>query len=216
MPVTAGEIITDARDLHPAFDGTRNPDGVLRRALRRAHADLWGRVMVIEPDVIRDETAIQALPLGNFAAGFIMPDPFVRILGGRVFANLDELPLSLVPQHQRFAPSRFPAAIEQFGTVYLVGSEADWTDYTGFSVEFVPQAPTAFASNAALIQLPDDAQTALVHALGAFMANRTEDAPNAAPIDRRQFRQDADAERDRFLERIGHRKVVVAQIPELW
>lgn len=216
MPITAGEIIREARELHPAFDPTRNPSGMLRRALTREHADLWGETMKLEPDAIRDETAPEILPLGNFAAGFTLPDPFVRILGGRVFAGLDEWPLVFVPQHQRFSPSRFPAAFEQNGIVYLVGSAADWTPYESFSVEFVPESPTTFATDATLIQLPDHARTPLVWLLGQFMANRTEDGANARPVDTGYFAGRAAQERARYIDRISNRKVIVAQTPEVW
>ena len=70
--LTAGDIITDARDHHTSFEPRANPNRVLLRMLSSYQKVILAKIAQVNPALCASNLFI-TLPLADFAAGVILP-----------------------------------------------------------------------------------------------------------------------------------------------
>ena len=70
--LTVGDVITRARDHHPAFEDRAHPNGTLLRILSNYQRDITAKIARVNPALCASELLI-TLPLEDFGAGVKLP-----------------------------------------------------------------------------------------------------------------------------------------------
>lgn len=172
MAWTVAEAIEETRSLHPAFDPQTTPDSVLRHALNRYHAELYGRLVDQDPHLFATEWEL-TFPLSDFDAGEDLPADWDTTLGGDVLFKESNRTrrLNFVPWGLRHSPgSRYPATILG-GTIYFIGLERDWDLVEKVTIQYVP-LPADLAAQDTEADLPDRAKRVCVERVALTAANR--------------------------------------------
>lgn len=190
MPRLVENIIDEARDQHPAFDPVSQPDGPTYRALARICQSLQERITALDPSMSSVEvTRTYQLPLADFDAGLALGTSRlvtdVVLVDPMTASPQRSYPIVLVSRDQRaYMSARYPRVAWQEGNrLYLGGPSSRWADLTG-TVEVrvvMPFGDTeieALQAPGATLPLPDEAASAAVMALAAFMGRR-----NNPPLD---------------------------------
>jgi len=200
------DLIREARDQHPSFDSRRHPDAVLVRALSQYQRNLIPRI-VRRNRTILTEVIEQTLPLPDFNAGITLPD-FIYPVSVEVETALTGP--GLIPR--RFEVEMVPwqargryhlAAYIRNNTLYLTGSEVDWTGFTKLRFFYVPQVD-AVTGLSSTLSLPNSAEPCLVAFLAALMARRgCRDQAHERP-DAAFFHATWREVEDEFLDEMAH------------
>ena len=211
MTLTCATVINEARDLHPALSETAAPVPIALRLLGRFTREFTEAIAVRVPSFI----AVQAtftLPLASFTAGESLT---TLIPGGwkdltDLFFTWSDPSLTqpvrskFVPWEQRDMPTRLPAHTFMNNVLYLLGSDANYTNYSQGVLTYTAM-PAAFTTDTATIPLPDDALSALSALLAAYWLRRLAEDPSFGtvnPATVAAYMADAAEERKRFLTRI--------------
>lgn len=176
MSFTAGEVMRDARDRHPALHERQAPDITGRRYLEQAQRELMSRA--VEADAhyaaarlavpIADEAALIALQ----ATGIPVPS-HLRLLGATAQYSdpVEDTPVTLTTFANRLNRHVTRSAYDLDGTLYLMGDPLEWTGVTALDVVYSP-LPTPVLTNATVLLVKDDARQALSAKLAAFWGAR--------------------------------------------
>jgi hypothetical protein len=204
VALLAGDVIEDARDMHPAFDKNRNPQKVVRRALSRYVGYLLGKIDLIDESGLSLEVST-AMPLAVFANGIVLP----ANRGVREVVAVDaagkRYPIDIIPVGQRNdRQTRVASAWIVNGVLYLNGSAATWNGVTSIAVSYTPLAGLVVADTD-LLAVPDNARSACAEAVALFMARRgqTDKDGDLPPIVLQDFIDRAKQAEAAFLEEVG-------------
>lgn len=217
MAILAGDVIDEARDLHPAFDKNRNPVKIVRRALSRYVTDLLSKINQIDETALTIEQ-LTVMPLGVFANGIVLPANRGVQEVGAVDTQGRVLSVDLIPAGQRDQPRKRATAWIINGVLYLSGVASDWNTVASVSVRYTPAAGQVL-TDADVLALPDSARSTVIAALGAFMAKRgqTDKDGDLPPIDVQTFAADAaKAEGDYLAEVANTLTSQVFRVRDVW
>jgi hypothetical protein len=206
VPVTAGEVITAARDVHPAFDWRRNPDPVLLRFLNRYHRALCGKAVHRNESILAQEQVVP-LPLAVFADGIALP-AYQYLHGATlvlVMDPTDKRPLEIVPWAHRYDPGKFPAAWIHGDHLYLRGEATDWVAWGSIVLSYTPIAPDITAVTDTFL-LPDTALACLVAATAAYLGTRGAADPGLPKIPLEALKIEAAQAEEDFLNDVFLRR----------
>ena len=210
MPaITVQEVIDEARDTHSAFSRQQTGITAALRFLERWQRRVAGEIARLKPDAVHVEEII-ALPVADITTGETITENY-RIHGGKVeytTATIEPAKLTIVPYARRLRYSYLPRCpavyIRANNTVFLLGTEQAWTDYSQIVLDLFP-VPGALADPASNLSLPGDPHDAAVAALAGFMAQRP---TGDNSVDRAYFAADAVGAADLYLDRVTHKSDV--------
>ena len=214
--LTAGEVIEEARDRHPAFDSNRNPQKVVRRALSTYVGVLLGKISEIDEQAITVEQVFP-LPLAVFAAGIALPanrsveDVVAVDVQGRRF------PIEIIRAGNRSdRNSRVASCWLVNGVLFLNGIAASWSAMSQIAVRYAPAAGL-LATDAAVLPVGDNARSALVEATAFAMARRGQVKAGEPAIVLSEFASIASKAEEDFLREIGNSLTAqVFRIRDVW
>lgn len=193
----AGDVINDARDLHPAFDDNTHPDAVMLRALNRAQQELFGDTLVRYPSF---KAVLQevALPLDDFTAGIALEVPLFVSDVTRTSQG-EESPLAVLPWDHRFDGNQpyYRCWIDS-GVLYLAPPASIWTTVDQINIRFASE-PTDLVALEDTLAMPDSARSALVNALAQVMAGRGTQRQDIQPPSVAYYSQIASDSREKYL-----------------
>ncbi|MCK5650518.1 MAG: hypothetical protein KAJ42_04030 [Gemmatimonadetes bacterium] len=177
MPFNGEDVIEGARGLDRSFSPQNHPVRVCLEFLTRYQRRLAGKLLQREKEIISSGITFD-LPLDDFTAGLPLQSESVDIQFDRMhgfhLVNSDqegeEYPLPIVPFKARMTALRTLYGWIRENTLFLVGTAADWTAYTGIVFTYAP-TPGAVELDKDLI-LPDSALDVTVLALGAELGKR--------------------------------------------
>lgn len=187
--LTAGDIITDARDHHTSFEPRANPNRVLLRLLSSYQKVILAKIAQVNPALCASNLFI-TLPLENFAAGvllpsftYLLPNPTLLVRNGEIREPIDLVNATFqsdVEQPRKFAFLQ--------GQRLFLGRRAE--NYDGFSqlrLQLV-LTPRNLVTLDDPLALPDYGEDAYVGHLVMKMAMRatpplTAFAGNGAEVD---------------------------------
>lgn len=173
MPWTASDVVDEVRGLHAAFDEQAVPSTTLRRAINRYHAELYSRMVDVNPHLFTSTETID-FPLSSFDDGYTLPDDFNTPQGGDIFWDSQDgsRRLNLIPFGNRHHPGcRWPAYI--LGPkIYFVGEENDWTPVDKVELYYIPE-PAELTDLSTQADLPDRAKRVIVERAAIFAAGRS-------------------------------------------
>lgn len=216
MPITLGDVIRSARDLHPSFKPQQTPDPVLMRWLSDYQEELRGRLLDWNPDAITATETI-ALPLADFSAGHTLPEyQRIREADIRYGTGASQERMDLPIAGPRFRHELLaPIAYVEGGVLYLVGKEKDYNGFDQIRVRYVP-APTDLTDATSAFSLPDRARPVLKAWAAAFMASRGPLAGDAPP-DKVELTGKAEKAEETFLTELERRDgPVVSRVRRVW
>lgn len=182
MSFTLGDVVTAARDRHPAFAKPNVPDAVFARFLSDWQRTLYAKAVQRDPSFALATVTTNA-PIDPTVQ--VTLPPYERLVGGTVTlsdpAGSTE-PLTLVGYHNRFRPMGRYVAVVTGQTVTWQGSAPHWSDVASVILHYVPE-PADFAALTDVCVLPDSARPAMV-AHAAFMAgSRVSALPGLPAVD---------------------------------
>jgi len=197
--MTSGEIIEEARDLHPAFDDNSHPDKVLVRFVNRYQTGLLAEALTRYPSLYSTTQDI-ALPLADFAAGEALTEPlFVQDVVA--LKNGEETPVVIIPYEHRHDPQPFYCGWIVNRRLFLNGKASNWATFSGGLRVRYATTPAAITGEDDVLILPDHARECLVAACAQFMAGRPGNMqrPGIEKPNLNYFRSEHAIERERFL-----------------
>lgn len=198
MTITAGDILTGARDQHSSFDERRHPDRMLLRILSGYHRDLCIKAVHVNESILATALTIP-LPLASFVAGYALPAHQYLHGGDAWWTNgTDRSPMTLVPWAARNDAGKFPSGWVHGGVLYLKGEASDWTAFASLHLSYTPIAGELTALTSVLL-LPDTASAACEAALALAMANRGSPDPGTPKLNLDLFVGQAQAAEQTFL-----------------
>lgn len=217
---TVGEVVTRARDLHPAFTLAQTPDAVAFRLLAGERATLHRLAVQAHRAAFVVTTIYPWDPALLTDAGL---DIGASLLVDAVRARYTDGSVLPIPRLER-EPSQWPP----FGPrcVRLVGpalsglqvyptAASEWTEVTALEVDAVPPLP-AITGLASPLGLPQ-AEDALVAMLAARMGKRGAAVAGLPPIPVRDFDADAAAAGRLYLDHLAQqRRTATFQVAEGW
>ena len=212
---TAGEIITEAREIHPELHEEFNPEPTVLRFLSRYNRELVSKTIRSNPDELAVWETI-ALPFATFDAGEALTPAIVRFEADvKVQGSGDTIrdKLHIVPVGERWTTRVWPAAYVVADQLYLLRTDGDWTQWTEIRVRHVA-IPADITATGTAMTLPDTANDAYIYALADFMAFRLD---AEIPIDRNRIRQDLRSAEQRYLDEVAGRAMsMTAMIGDVW
>lgn len=198
MPLVAGTVIDEARDLHPSFDTQTHPDKICLRFLSRWQAEVLGRALIVYPTLFDDAVTVVPLPLASFDAGYTLTEP-LALSDVVVLIGSYEYPVTLIPYESRFDPQPLYAGWVINRTLYLSGEESKWTGATELRLRYTTQ-PADLTALADTLVIPDAAKTAAVTAIAAFMAGRGISRTEGVEANAKYFQTQAEQAEAKWLE----------------
>lgn len=201
----AGDVIEEARDRHPAFDKTRHPQKVVRRALSTYVGVLLGKINEIDEQAITVEQEFN-MPVSQalFALGFAVP----ANRGIEDIVAVDQqtrrLPVELIRAGNRSdRNSRIASAWLVNGVLYLNGVLTSWNGVTKIAVRYAPVAGL-LATDADVLAVPDPARAACIEATALAMARRKLVKEGEPPIVVAEYAAIAKQAEDDYLTEVGN------------
>jgi hypothetical protein len=223
MTLTYQDLVTYARDVHPAFDPKRIGDALLVRRINALVHELLREGTKVDADFALAEYGPLALAAGAWTT---LPATVGQVR--RVELTVSGETPGLYPDRRRgltvlgmdsktVVPLSGEAVIvlaDATGVrAMLVGAADDWTgaDLAGFYLYATPRPPDVGHAAAALSSyvdgLPDSAREVMVAELALFMAQRAKGFPDVAErIDLAWFVSEAQRQRAEFLRSIAAAK----------
>lgn len=223
--MTAEDVITQARELDPAFTAERHPRRVAVNFLSRLQRRLVGAWAKLE-ETQEVEVFTVSFPLTDFAAGVLLQDDAesvgVPLKITAVHRPLDiyiqgqDLPddLELVRWGDRNRKGAERAAYIREDTLFFTGVERLYNDVTSVEFTYTP-TPADIATLDEELVLPDTAEEAVVSWLGAFFARRSNEKELARP--RREYLVEAQDAEALWLDEIRRREgATVSRTRVVW
>jgi hypothetical protein len=206
MAIAVGQVVEQARDVHPAFAERNSPEPICIAFLNRYVQGLVARVRRVNTDLLVQQHAVP-LPLADFEAGYAGLPAFQEIRRDAVlrYGDVERIATQTVAA-LRLMPPQWPAFYMEGSSLFLAGREADWTGATSLVVRLIPAMVKMSAPTENVPLLPDEAEGALVDQLAAWMARRTADAAGAPPIDRAFLAAQAAESEALFMEQVMRRQ----------
>jgi hypothetical protein len=187
--LTAGDIITDARDHHTSFEPRRHPDRVLLRMLSSYQKQILAKIAQTNPALCASNLFV-ALPLEDFAAGvtlpsftYLLPNPTLITTNNEIREPIDLLNATFQSDFE--APRKF--AYLQGQRLFLGRRSENYDAYDRLRLQLVLTPRDLVTLNDPLA-LPDYGEDAYVEHLTLKMAMRstpplTSFASNSAEVD---------------------------------
>lgn len=197
MPVTAGEVIQAARDLHPSFDKNQHPELTLLRQLSLNQQVLIGKALQRYPDLFSEKQVI-GLPVADFDAGTPVDNPLL-------LQDVDGLSISgrpcevtIIPAEHRNGQRPLYSVFLRNRILYQCGALADWTGLVQLTLNFSKTVPnlTALADT---MTLPPESTLCLAAMLGQLMAMRGSQRDDVPTASQDRFTTAAAVAEDDFL-----------------
>lgn len=223
---TGASVIRGVRDLGPAFDDRYTPKAVLLRALARYQDQLFGKLVDLRLDALRQTQSI-TISTYNFASdsGTTLTAALHYQGGSVIFSDSSRRrePLDLVPYHHRrhFDVYRWPAYI--FGgnaavpgpRIQLLGTAANWSGVDRIEVDYFPKVQTPPSGMNSAFELPDDHLDVLV-AYGALVCARRAKRLGLE-VDTKDYEQELVVAEELYISRItGRNRARVGTASEMW
>ena len=218
--MNAREIIDTARQRHPAFTEVRIPTKTLLPALSDIQRRVVSRTIEVDEDAVHTEHQV-VLPLADFEAGYALPG-FHRVravVAGR--SDGSTLPLEIIPAGNRNARNTPAAAVWVVGgRLYLPGTAASWSNYTGLAVSIVPVAAdfdtaTDLATQDSVLDII--ARPVLAAELALFMGRRIGKVPDdTAPVRVSELQQEAADAMNEYLHAVRSRGAKTFRIMDVF
>lgn len=171
--LTAGGIITEARDHHPTFDDRKHPDRTLFRLLSSYQRSIVAKVARVNPALCASNLFI-TLPLADFTEGVTLPS-FIYVLPHPTLLsenNLIREPIDLINatlQSDVEQPRKF---VYLQGNQLFLGRRAEnYAAYTQLRLQLVLTPPDLLTLDDPLV-LPDYAEDTYAGHLVSKMAMR--------------------------------------------
>ncbi len=178
--LTAGAIITEARDHHVSFDDRRHPDRTLFRLLSSYQRSIVAKVARVNPALCASNLFV-TLPLADFAAGvtlpsftYVLPHPTLITENNQIREPIDLINATLQSDFEQ--PRKF--AYLQGNQLFLGRRAENYQAYTQLRLQIVLTPPDLVSLDDPLV-LPDYAEDAYAGHLSSKMAMRA-DPPVAA------------------------------------
>jgi len=187
--LTAGDIITDARDHHTSFEPRRNPDRVLLRMLSSYQKTILAKIAQVNPALCASNLFV-SLPLEDFAAGvtlpsftYLLPNPTLITTNNEVREPIDLVNATFQSDFEQ--PRKF--AYLQGQRLFLGRRAENYDAYDQLRLQLVLTPRDLVGLNDPLA-LPDYGEDAYVEHLTIKMAMRatppiTSFASNHAEVD---------------------------------
>jgi hypothetical protein len=210
MAVTAQEVITAARDQHPAFTPQRTPDGVLLRQLLNFHKRLASDVTVVNSSVLAVEEVID-LTTYDFALGYAFPAHIYVLPDGEVEPANELDPgdrgrLWIIGQNVRLFSRPLRSGWFVQNQFWLNGNAQDWAGAIAVHIHYVPIPATPVELADDFDPMPDTAFEVLSSYAALVMAKRGHNDPTIQAIDVNQFAQDYNSAYSSFIMEQGGKK----------
>lgn len=227
MAYTAGEVIDQARALHPAFDRFQSLQQDALKFIGRYSTTLASEIVKRSPSALAKKTCEIDLPSFDHDDGQTLTDFLYPIGGTVVYTNSDRGSFFIVPWEQRNCPEDFPSGYMHGQCLHLTQSALEWADVSTILFDYVPLPvkPTALNNvpnqtpedTSANVDLPDESETAVVYALGHYFALRSKSTAGGKQINVATYRNERDIEEEKFLRTISHRQTAeVSKVREVW
>ena len=171
--LTAGDIITEARDHHPAFDDRKHPDRTLFRLLSSYQRAIVAKVAATNPALCASNLFV-TLPLADFAEGvtlpsftYVLPHPTLITENNQIREPIDLINATLQSDFEQ--PRKF--AYLQGNQLFLGRRAENYQAYTQLRLQLVLTPPDLVSLDDPLV-LPDYAEDTYAGHLVAKMALR--------------------------------------------
>jgi len=212
--MTAEDVITQARELDPAFTAERHPPRVAVNFLSRLQRRLVAEWAKLE-ETQEVEVFTVDFPLSDFASGVFLQDegesvgvplkvtawhrPLDLFLTGQDRAE----DMDLIRWGDRNRRDSELAAYVREDTLFFTGVESMYNDVARVELTYTPTPEDVLALDEELI-LPDTAEEAVVSWLAAFFARRSNEKELARA--RREYLADAQDAEALWLDEIRRRE----------
>ena len=187
--LTAGDVITDARDHHTSFEPRANPNRVLLRMLSSYQKTILAKIAQVNPALCASNLFV-SLPLADFAAGvilpsftYLLPNPTLITTNNEIREPIDLINATLQSDFEQ--PRKF--AYLQGQRLFLGRRSENYDAYDQLRLQLV-LTPRDLVSLDDPLALPDYGEDAYVEHLTIKMAMRatpplTAFASNQAEVD---------------------------------
>jgi hypothetical protein len=172
MAFTVADVIAEARALHPQFDDRQTPDGVLLTELDNFQHELLDAVLEFDPDAFgaSDDTA---LPLATFGDGIALPARHTdKGCEAQLGGTDQKVEVPIVPWRNRIRPGTGPSVYILEDTLYLFGSNEDWTWADQITFWYIPLPTALTAVTDTILLFPDRARQVFAGKAAQIMAAR--------------------------------------------
>jgi hypothetical protein len=198
--LTAGQIIQEARDVHPSFGPRQHPNGTLLRLLSSYQRAIFAKIAQTNPALCASNLFI-TLPLADFAAGiklpsftYMLPNPTLITTDNNIREPIDLLNATFQSDFE--APRKF--AYLQGGNLFLGRRAENYNSYNRLRLQMVLTPRDLVALNEPLM-LPDYGMDTYVgHVVGKMAMRMT---PPLALLAAQGESMEAD-----FLAAVGQQK----------
>lgn len=171
--LTAGGVITEARDHHTSFDDRRHPDRTLFRLLSGYQRAIVAKVAATNPALCASNLFVN-LPLANFAQGvtlpsftYVLPHPTLVTENNQIREPIDLINATLQSDFEQ--PRKF--AYLQGNQLFLGRRAENYQAYTQLRLQMVLTPPDLVSLDDPLV-LPDYGEDTYVGYLVSKMALR--------------------------------------------
>ncbi len=216
MAFTVTDAIKEARAMHPQFDTRQTPDSVMLKECDNFQYNLLDMVLERDPDayVANQDTT---LPLTTFESGIALPSRHVdKGAEARVGATDKRLNVDIVPWRNRFTPGTGPPCWIVGDTLYLFGTEDDWTWADQFRFYYIPEPAPLAAKSQTITLFPDRARQVFASKAALVMAVRGPLDPQR-PIPLNYFIGQFEDRLQKFLASYTRRhKAKTSYVREVW
>jgi len=222
--MTAADVISQARELDPAFTDKRHPRRVAVNYLSRLQRRLVAEWAKLE-ETQEVEVFVVDFPLADFSAGIFLEDAESASLPLKITAvhrPLDiyyqgrDLPgdMDLIRWGDRNRRRHEHAAWIREDTMFFTGIESNWSDVSSVEFTYTPTPEDITALEDELV-LPDTAEEVVVSWLAAFFARRSNTDELARA--RREYLADAQDAEALWLDEIRRREgATVSRTRSVW
>lgn len=224
MPVTAQQVIDEARYEDASFTENRHTAHVLRTALGGYQTSLVGRIAWAAPEELSVPYDVP-LPLENFDDGHLLteagpgeppqsiPLRYIRILNvGEAHQGMSKLEFRIGLQAARWDSHRTPAGWLRHGRLFLVGEAGAWRGISLVRLFYVP-TPAATLESVSELVIGDLAHRAYVTWLAWRMAQR---APKEAGRHPSTFHAEHVEAEEQLMRDLLQRHDRSGRIREVW
>ena len=179
--LTAGAVITEARDHHVTFDDRNHPDRTLFRLLSSYQRSIVAKVARVNPALCASNLFV-TLPLADFAAGvtlpsftYVLPHPTLITENNQIREPIDLINATLQSDFEQ--PRKF--AYLQGNQLFLGRRAENYQAYTQLRLQMVLTPPDLVTLDDPLV-LPDYAEDTYAGHLASKMAMRGTPVPGLA------------------------------------
>lgn len=202
MAFTLGDVVTAARDRHPAFAKPNVPDAVFARFCSDWQRTFYAKAVQRDPSFAL-ATVTTTGPIDPTVQ--VTLPAYERLVGGTVTLTDpagSTLPLTLVGYHNRFRPLGDYVATVTGQTVTWQGSAAHWSDVASVILHYVPEPADLLALTDAFT-LPDSARPACVAHAALMAGARVSALPGMPAVDVTALAQTAAEAEAQWLTSMG-------------